>query len=62
MNASAVLALDTIETAIAPVSMPVEIERFLDGDTNGELLFGMLYDDVLDEPVPERLRAICRLS
>jgi hypothetical protein len=62
MNASAALALDTIETAVAPVSIPLEIERFLDGDTDGELLFGLLYDDVLDEPVPERLRAICRVS
>jgi hypothetical protein len=31
---------------------------FLDGRTDGEELFHALYDHVLDEPVPERMRAL----
>lgn len=36
----------------------VEIERFLSGETNGEVLLHALYDPVALEPVPERLRAV----
>jgi len=31
---------------------------FLDGRTDGEELLHVLYDYILDEPVPERLRAL----
>jgi hypothetical protein len=31
---------------------------FLDGRTDGEELLHTLYDHVLDEPVPERMRAL----
>jgi hypothetical protein len=31
---------------------------FLDGRTDGEELLHALYDHILDEPVPERLRAL----
>ncbi|HJZ16895.1 MAG TPA: hypothetical protein VJ251_15745 [Stellaceae bacterium] len=31
---------------------------FLDGRTDGEELLHALYDHVLDEPVPERMRAL----
>jgi hypothetical protein len=31
---------------------------FLDGRTDGEELLHALYDYILDEPVPERLRAL----
>ena len=31
---------------------------FLDGRTHGEELLHTLYDHVLDEPVPERMRAL----
>jgi hypothetical protein len=33
---------------------------FLDGRTDGEELLHALYDFILDEPVPERLRALLR--
>ena len=33
---------------------------FLDGRTDGEELLHTLYDHVLDEPVPERMRALFR--
>ncbi len=35
-----------------------QIRDFLDGRTDGEELLHMLYDHVLDEPVPERMRAL----
>ncbi len=33
---------------------------FLDGRTDGEELLHALYDHVLDEPVPERMRTLFR--
>lgn len=33
---------------------------FLDGRTDGEELLHALYDYILDEPVPERMRALFR--
>jgi hypothetical protein len=41
-------------------SMADRIGDFLDGRTNGEDLFHELYDYVLAEPVPERMRALLR--
>lgn len=43
-------------------SRPVadRIADFLDGRTNGEDLFHELYDYVLAEPVPERMRELLR--
>ena len=35
-----------------------QIIDFLDGRTDGEELLHALYDRVLDEPVPERFRAL----
>jgi hypothetical protein len=35
-----------------------QIIDFLDGRTHGEDLLHALYDRVLDEPVPERMRAL----
>lgn len=32
--------------------------KFLDGRTHGEELLHALYDHVLDEPIPERMRAL----
>ena len=37
-----------------------DIRDFLAGKTEGEDLLHALYDHVLDEPVPERLRALLR--
>jgi hypothetical protein len=44
------------------VSLPVDrdIRDFLAGKTDGDDLLHALYDHVLDEPVPERLRALLR--
>jgi hypothetical protein len=35
---------------------------FLDGRTDGEELLHTLYDHVLDEPVPEHMRALFRVG
>ena len=35
-----------------------QIADFLDGKTCGESLLHALYDHVLDEPIPERMRAL----
>jgi hypothetical protein len=50
--------VDTIET-VQP-SIDQQIQDFLDGETDGGNLFQMLYGDVADEPVPERLLAVLR--
>lgn len=41
-------------------SVDRDIRDFLAGKTDGEVLLHALYDRVLDEPVPERLRAVLR--
>lgn len=41
-------------------SVDGEIRAFLAGKTDGEDLLHALYDHVLDEPIPERLRAILK--
>ena len=35
-----------------------QIADFLDGRTHGESLLHALYDHVLDEPIPERMRGL----
>ena len=35
-----------------------QVLDFLDGKTDGEELLRALYDHVLDEPIPERMRAL----
>jgi len=37
-----------------------QIIDFLDGKTHGETVLHALYDHVLDEPIPERMRALFR--
>ena len=39
-------------------SVEEQVADFLDGRTHGEDLLHALYDHVLDEPVPERLRSL----
>ncbi|HTW53511.1 MAG TPA: NepR family anti-sigma factor [Stellaceae bacterium] len=41
-------------------SMDRRIRAFLDGDSHGEDVLGALYGHVVDEPIPERLRALLR--
>lgn len=58
-SAGATLAALVAEVE-AELSVGKEIERFLDGRSDGQVLFNALYGDVLDEPVPERLLATLR--
>jgi len=44
----------------APSSVDSDIRGFLAGNNDGAELLHALYDHVLDEPVPERLRALLR--
>jgi Anti-sigma factor NepR len=41
-------------------SIAAEIADFLDGLTHGETLLHALYDHILDEPIPERLRELLK--
>jgi len=43
---------------ISPVDR--EIRDFVAGKTDGEDLLHALYDHVLDEPIPERLRTVLK--
>ncbi len=49
-----------VKPRIAPASVDRDIRDFLAGKTDGEDLLHALYDHVLDEPVPQRLRAVLR--
>ena len=56
---TALAALSALVAEIsAGTSTAVEIERFLDGETDGSVLFHALYGAVADEPIPERLLAV----
>ena len=46
--------------ATRPVLDRARDPRFSHGKTDGEDLLHALYDDVLDEPVPERLTALLK--
>jgi len=52
--------LDAVETRIAMSWIDRDIRDFLAGKNEGEDLLHALYDRVLDEPVPERLRALLK--
>jgi Anti-sigma factor NepR len=56
---SAVVASRCItEPELPPESVEHQILDFLDGRTDGENLLHTLYDHVLDEPIPERIRSL----
>jgi hypothetical protein len=59
---SAMTAINRRRAALRVAVSPVErdIRDFLSGKNDGENLFHTLYDHVLDEPVPERLKALLR--
>ncbi|HZB93048.1 MAG TPA: hypothetical protein VE397_16495 [Stellaceae bacterium] len=44
----------------ANLAVAVELERFLNGESDGALLFHVLYGGVGDEPVPQHLLDIVR--
>ena len=49
-----------VESHIAVRSVDNRIRAFLAGDSDGEDLLHDLYDHVMDEPVPERLRGLLK--
>ena len=58
---TALAALSALVAEISSgVSTAVEIDRFLDGETNGGMVLNALYGSVADEPIPERLLAVLR--
>jgi hypothetical protein len=58
---TALAALSALVAEISSgVSTAVEIERFLDGETDGGVVLNALYGSVADEPIPERLLAVLR--
>ena len=46
------------QPGVAPTSVVDQIAAFLDGRTHGEDLLHELYDYVLEEPIPQRMRAV----
>jgi hypothetical protein len=47
--------------SLVPVrSVDSQIRAFLAGDSDGEEVLHAIYDHVLDEPVPERLKALLK--
>jgi hypothetical protein len=46
------------QPAVAPTSVVDHITAFLDGRTHGEYLLHELYDYVLEEPIPQRMREV----
>ena len=49
-----------VEPIIVRSPVDRDIRDFLDGRNDGADLLHALYDHVLDEPVPERLKALLR--
>jgi hypothetical protein len=43
-------------------SVEDQIIDFLDGKTHGESVLHALYDHILDEPIPERMRGLFRMA
>ena len=50
----------SVQPQIRICSVDSRIRAFLNGETDGEDVLHEIYDNVLDEPVPERLLAILR--
>jgi hypothetical protein len=44
--------------SFSPPTVKDQIRDFLDGKTHGESLFHALYDGILDEPIPDRMRGL----
>jgi hypothetical protein len=45
---------------LSNLTVAVELERFLNGESDGGPLFHALYGNVADEPIPERLLTVVR--
>ncbi len=50
----------TTDTNLEALTLAVELERFLNGESDGGPLFQALYGEIVDEPIPERLLAVIR--
>ena len=48
------------QPGLARLSVADRIAAFLDGRTHGEELLHELYDYVLEEPIPQRMRALLK--
>jgi len=57
---SPVIACRDVPLLDTPDPVEQQILDFLEGRTHGEDLLHALHDHVLDEPVPERMRALFR--
>jgi len=57
---SLALALQPIPQALPVRSEDARIRAFLAGETDGEDVLHEIYDDVLDEPIPESMRALLK--
>ena len=57
-NAAAAACCSVPEYVVSPRSVTDRIAAFLDGRTHGEELLHELYDYVLEEPIPQRMRAL----
>lgn len=51
---------ETTDTNLMALTLAVELERFLNGESDGGPLFHALYGEIVDEPIPDRLLAIVR--
>jgi hypothetical protein len=57
-NAAVPVCCVVPEHVVAPRSVTDRIAAFLDGRTHGEELLHELYDYILEEPIPQRMRAL----
>lgn len=48
------------QSPLVPLSVADRIAAFLEGRTHGEDLLHELYDYVLEEPIPQSMRALLR--
>ena len=57
---SAALALQSVQPPVPVQSDDARIRAFLAGETDGEDVLHDIYDHVLDEPIPESMRALLK--
>ncbi|HEX3536688.1 MAG TPA: hypothetical protein VHU15_07965 [Stellaceae bacterium] len=57
---SLALAFQTVQSPVLLPSEDARIRAFLAGETDGEDVLHEIYDDVLDEPIPESMRALLK--
>ncbi|MBV9859927.1 MAG: hypothetical protein JO038_07485 [Alphaproteobacteria bacterium] len=60
MNAAAASAGLSLGRKFVSLSAEQRVRAFLDGETQGEDVLHEIFDHVLDEPIPESMRALLR--